>query len=259
MITYERWTKKRVLITARTYPIPSKKSIEVSCTAGITDDSKWIRLFPVPYRFLDNDKRFRKYQYIEADVAKALSDTRTESYKINIDSIKILSQPIGTTNKWEDRKTKILPLKYNSLCSLQAERDLYKEPTLGFFKPKTIMGFRIERTALVWTESELACLHQYPLFGKSPRTELEKLPYIFSYEFKCDEASCPTHTLSCTDWEMGASYRSWRYKYGKEWETKFRDRYETDMILTKDTHFFVGTISIHPDAWIIVGLFYPPK
>jgi hypothetical protein len=31
------------------------------------------------------------------------------------------------------------------------------------------------------------------------------------------------------------------------------------MMGTKDTHFYVGTIHQYPNAWIIVGLFYPPK
>lgn len=259
MVIWERWINKKVLITARTYPVPSRKSIEVSCTAGIIDDGTWIRLFPVPYRFLDQDKRFRKYQYIEAKVTKAQSDTRPESYKLDLDSIKILSPPLASDNRWELRKEKILPLKSPSLCFLQAERDRNKEPTLGFFKPKVITGFRIAATSSKWSESELASLRQYSLFGHAPQTELIKLPYVFSYEFRCDHPGCPTHTLSCTDWEIGASFLSWKYKYGNIWERKFRDRYETDIILGKDTHFFVGTVHNHPDAWIIVGLFYPPK
>jgi hypothetical protein len=47
------WIKKRVLITVRTYPVPSAKSIEASCTGGITGDGQWMRLFPVPYRLID--------------------------------------------------------------------------------------------------------------------------------------------------------------------------------------------------------------
>lgn len=259
MVTYERWVKKTVLITARTYPVPSKTSIEVSCTAGITDEGKWIRLFPVPYRFLDNDKRFRKYQRIEAKVTKAQSDIRPESYKIDIDSIGIVSTQIPTVHNWQERKAKVLPLMSSSLCWLQKERDHRGEPTLGLFKPKVITGFKFERTDDGWTDSELASLRQYPLFGNAPRNQLEKLPYVFSYQFKCDQPDCSGHTLQCTDWEMGASYWSWKYKYGVNWERKFRDRYETEMILSKDTHFFVGTVHTHPDAWIIIGLFYPPK
>jgi hypothetical protein len=31
------------------------------------------------------------------------------------------------------------------------------------------------------------------------------------------------------------------------------------MINKNDTHFYVGTVHQHPDAWIIIGLFYPPR
>ena len=59
MSAYE---ERKVLITVKTYPLPSKKSIEVSCTAGITEDGKWIRLFPLPYRYLGY--KLRKYQWV---------------------------------------------------------------------------------------------------------------------------------------------------------------------------------------------------
>jgi hypothetical protein len=64
--------------------------------------------------------------------------------------------------------------------------------------------------------------------------------------------------MMCTDWEMGQAYRAWRREYGDQWEAKFRERFETEMIEKKETHFFVGTIHQHPGSWIIVGLFYPP-
>jgi len=82
------WSTKRVLITVRTYPVPATKGIEVSCTAGVTSDGEWIRLFPVPYRFLTTDQRFTKYQWIDVDVLRAPNDSRPESHKLNIDSIK---------------------------------------------------------------------------------------------------------------------------------------------------------------------------
>lgn len=27
--------------------------------------------------------------------------------------------------------------------------------------------------------------------------------------------------------------------------------------LTKDTHFFVGTILAHPKSWVVIGVFWP--
>lgn len=250
----DRWVKKKVLITVRTYPVPSRSSIEVSCTAGIDQEGHWIRLFPVPYRRLAEDKRFTKYQYIEVDVTKA-EDSRPESYKPNIESIGIV--PNTKLNKWEDRKAILGPLMAQSMCYLQHERDVKGKPTLGFIKPK-ITAFRIEPTTPKWTEGEIARLRQLPMFGTLPKTELQKLPFDFSYEFHCDEANCRGHKMMCTDWELGASYWSWTQKYGSNWEQYFKKKYETEMILEKDTHFFVGTLSSHPTEWIIIGLFYPP-
>jgi hypothetical protein len=53
-------------------------------------------------------------------------------------------------------------------------------------------------------------------------------------------------------------HRSWRVKYGSEWRWAITNRYETDMALRLNTHFFVGTVHEYQDSWIIVGLFYPP-
>jgi hypothetical protein len=92
----------------------------------------------------------------------------------------------------------------------------------------------------------------------APPRLLEKIPFKFSYEFRCDEDTCKGHTMMCSDWEMAESWRRWKDTYGDDWESKFRMRYEQDMIQRRDTHFYVGTVNKHPDNWIIVGLFYPP-
>ena len=102
-VLWDHGTVSRVLITARTYPTPVRRGVEVSCTGGITESGEWIRLFPVPYRFLSLDKRFRKYQWIEANVAKS-SDLRPESFQIDIDSINIISEPLPTKDRWQARK-----------------------------------------------------------------------------------------------------------------------------------------------------------
>ena len=254
MSKYER---KRILITVRTYPTPAQKGIEVSCTAGMTEAGEWIRLFPIPYRFLSEDKRFRKYQWIEASVTKA-SDHRRESYHVDIDSIEIVSGRLPTKSKWKERKELLAPLLKDSLCSLQAQRDKDKFPTLGFFKPQKITGFDMLPVDPNWSESELARLRQVPLYQSAPAVELVKIPFRFKYRFTCDKAKCRGHDLMCTDWEIGASYRRWRKDYGEgEWEEKFRERFEGDMIHKNDTHFFVGTLRRHPGIWTIVGLFYP--
>jgi len=249
---------KKVLIVVRTYPTPAQKGVEVSCTAAITEKGEWLRLHPIPYRFLPLDQRFRRYQWIELAVKKA-SDARPESYTPITSSIKIVSQPLPTANAWRARKEILFPLKAHCLCCLARERDEKGHPTLGFFCPKTIERLVITPSSPNWTPAQLAILRQELLFEKKPAEELEKIPFSFRYKFQCEDDQCRGHKLFCTDWEMGESWRKWKREYGRDWEAKFRQRYETEMIQKNDTHFFVGTVHKYPATWIIVGLFYPPK
>jgi hypothetical protein len=253
------WSTKRILITVRTYPVPAHRGIEVSCTAGLTSDGDWIRLFPIPYRFLAPDQRFTKYQWIDVQVARPRNDPRPESYSLRIDSIQ-RRETVGTADNWRARKDIIFPLRRNSLCEIAAARQ-NGGATLGIFKPGRIKRQVITRAKQPnWTPEEEALLRQQLLgFEMTPRTPLEKIPLEFRYEFLCTESACRGHRMMCTDREMGESYRRWRDEYGDRWEAMFRQRYEREMIDKNDTHFYVGNIHQHQNNWLIVGLFYPPK
>jgi hypothetical protein len=87
------WTAKRVLIVVKTYPTPAHKGVEVSCTAGITREDEWIRLFPVPFRFLEAEQKFARYQWLDVQVRRARNDYRPESNNLNGSSISIVPPP----------------------------------------------------------------------------------------------------------------------------------------------------------------------
>jgi hypothetical protein len=253
------WSIKRVLITVRTYPTPARRGVEVSCTAGIAVNGEWVRLYPIPYRSLDEDQKFVKYQWVEVSVIKARNDTRPESYTPNLDSIKTFNV-MPTTDNWRERRALLQPLIRPSLCAIQNERDRNKFPTLGLFKPRRIDRFVIESADSSWSSVQLEKLNQtLSLFGTTPQAQLGKIPFSFKYEFHCDDNACPGHTLSCTDWELAQSYRRWRHEYRANWQDALRQKYETEMINRFDTYFFVGNLHQYPNAWIIVGLFYPLK
>lgn len=171
----------------------------------------------------------------------------------------MLTEPITTKGNWGERKKILAPLQGHCLCCLERERDENGAPTLGFIRPRQINKLIIEQDSSTWTEEDLAKLRQDSLFELAPKHELEKLPFTFKYHFFCDHDGCSGHKLSCTDWEMGELFRKCRNDYGADWEPKFRERYEADMTEKNDTHFFVGTLHGHPNRWIIIGLFYPPK
>ena len=250
---------KTALIVVRTYPTPATKGVEVSCTAAITDQGEWLRLFPVPYRRLKPVQRFHKYQWIDIEVEKS-SDARPESFRISRqDMIAIKSPVLSTADGWRARKDIIAPLMSPSMCALRRQRDEHKHPTLGIFKPARIDRLIIEPAAADWTPAQLKILRQGDLFETAPAEELQKIPFDFSYEFHCSDAGCNGHTMRCTDWEMGQAWRKWQTEYGDGCQEKFRLRFEHEMQDKLDTHLYVGTVHKFPATWIVVGLFYPPK
>ena len=80
-----------VLITVKTYPIPSDTYDELVCTAGVTEDGDFVRLYPINFRDLPYAQQYRKYQRVELRVTKHGSkDKRKESYRPVDGSIRTL-------------------------------------------------------------------------------------------------------------------------------------------------------------------------
>ena len=253
-----QWATKRILITVKTYPTPAWKGGEVVCTAGITEEGDWVRLFPIPFRFLDGPRQFRKYDWIEAKITKAQSDPRVESFRVDPESIRVVDH-IGTNREGKDRRAIVGPFMGSSMCQLRAERNLRQFPTLGIVRPSRIDRLRIEPTDAEWSRDDLARMAQMRLIDGNLVLPLEKIPYTFFYDFHCEAPTCAGHKMSCTDWEMSQSFRTWHRKYGKHWESAFRTKFEDDMKDKNDTQFFVGTVHGHPNNWVIVGIWYPRK
>ena len=53
---------ERILILAKTYPSPSAQFVETSCVAGIDQSGAMRRLFPVPFRMVEDGQQFKKWQ-----------------------------------------------------------------------------------------------------------------------------------------------------------------------------------------------------
>ena len=78
---------ERILILAKTYPSPSAQYVETSCVAGINQDGLMRRLYPVPFRMIEEGSQFKKWQWIEVRIEKANKDHRPESHKLYVDTI----------------------------------------------------------------------------------------------------------------------------------------------------------------------------
>jgi len=82
------YVNHRVLIFGKTYPEPSTKYLETVCTGGITEDGRLIRLYPLSFRYLHEQVKFTKWQWIEVGLKKATDDPRPESFRPDETTIK---------------------------------------------------------------------------------------------------------------------------------------------------------------------------
>lgn len=251
-------TTKRVLITIKAPPNPSKKYLETNCCAGVDLDSgQLIRLYPIPFRLLDDAKKFPKYSIIRVVCYKPLRDKRVESYKIDQDSIEILGH-IGTKDKWAKRKEIVLPAVSPSFCQIVQDTKLNK--SLGIFKPCNVK-FSAKKVTLHDQAKQQAPYKQYWLFDKKLKP-LEQIPFLFYYKFKCfNLPRCPGHTLSIHDWEITQSYRACRYKYGTQdlLMQKLEQKWLEICGPKKDVYFYVGNMKRFHDQFMVLGVFYPQK
>ncbi len=251
---------KRVLVTVKAYPNPSKKYGETVCVAGVdVDAGKWVRLYPIPFRDLDDEKRFKKYSTIEIKTFKAQDDHRPESFKVDADSIKILSWT-STENKWEGRKKALTPTLSPSFCKIQEDRKLHNI-SLGMFKPERV-DFTIAPCKTEDQEKRERSYKQLDIY-RPQKTPIEQVPFDFRYSFYCSGIfDCPGHDLMIVDWELNQSFRRWRYKYKPEQVLleKIKQRWLGEMCSDrKDTYFFIGNVKRFPDTFMVLGVFYPPK
>jgi hypothetical protein len=74
-------SNERVLITVKTYPTLSRKYGETVCTAGVREDGSWVRIYPVPFRRLEEKEQYSKYSWVECRLERDTVDVRPETYR----------------------------------------------------------------------------------------------------------------------------------------------------------------------------------
>ena len=263
--------KERILVTVKTYPTLSRKYGETVCTAGVRADGSWVRIYPVPFRRLDEEQQYRKFDWLECELVKSSRDPRPETrHPADMTELKVVGH-IGTENNWRERRELLLK-KATVHTRLQALIDGAKANafSLAVFKPATILEFVWEVEAREWDEAKLIEMrnraNQGELFAEETWRQvfqvIRKLPYSFSYRFA--DADGRESEMQVLDWETGALYwNCLRSSNGDEQAAleKVRAKYFAEFCQT-DLHFFVGTTQqfhfVAPNPWVIVGVFPIP-
>ncbi|MBI4663930.1 MAG: hypothetical protein HY735_34450 [Verrucomicrobia bacterium] len=263
--------KERVLITVKTYPTLSRKYGETVCTAGVREDGSWLRIYPVPFRRLDEAEQYRKFDWIECKLIKSRSDPRPETrHPADLKEL----QPVGhmeAAGNWRERR-KLLLETAKVYTQLQPLIECAKANTvsLAVFKPPKIMNFVWEEEEREWDAAKVAEMrnrtNQGELFSEEVWRQtfkvIPKLPYSFSYEF--EDAVGKKSKLQILDWKIGALFWNCLRRNANDEKLaleKVRVKY-VDQFLKTDLHFFLGTTQqfhfVAPNPWVIIGVFPIP-
>lgn len=263
--------KQRVLITVKTYPTLSRKYGETVCTAGVRADGSWVRIYPVPFRRLDEAERYKKYDWLDIRLARNTSDPRPETFRPSGDNDFLAVDHVDTAEEWRDRRKLLLETAkvYTRLDDLIADAKANRA-SLAVFKPTRVLDFIVEEDEREWSAARLRDMrdatNQLDLFSDNSWREtfqvIPKLPWAFSYRF--EDAAGRRSELQVLDWEAGALYwNCLRRAAGNETLAlaKVRQKYLDEFSLT-DLHFFLGTTQqyhfVAPNPWVIVGVFQVP-
>lgn len=264
--------KQRILVTVKTYPTLSRKYGETVCTAGIREDGTWVRIYPVPFRRLNESEQYRTYDWIECRLVRRTADPRPESFSPADQNELTPVGHIDTSDKWRERRRLLLQTTqvYDRLDRL-IEGAKSNTLSLAIFKPTKVTDFIWENEDRNWNQEKLhqmRALHsQLALFEDNSWRQtfqlIPKLPYSFSYRF--EDSTGKRSELQVLDWETGALY--WNCLKSTEGDedaalAKVRNKY-FDTFLKTDLHFFLGTTQrfhqVGPNPWVIVGVFQVPN
>ena len=250
----------RVLITVKASPEPSMTHGDTVCVAGIRLDvarPRWIRLYPVPFRYLDENQQFKKYEIVDVEITKARKDPRLESYSPNLATIR----RTGSLKK-ADRPNHVLPLVDRTMCEVQRDLDSdINGPSLAVVRARSIERLVVDRHP-GWTVEERRRLDLWAsapdLFG-TPKTRTLQAPRLRAvYEWHCESPNCGGHKMRMLDWELTALQRRFSSLSDAELVDVVRTNFLTKMFPSMKTpHFFVGNFASGPKrkSFSILGAF----
>ncbi len=236
-------TRSRTVILIKALPQPSKKFGETVCCAGVTANREWKRLYPVRFRYLQSDQRFRRWQWLEFDHRRPTSDTRIESCHVYEDRI-FSGGELAEKDRFALLAPMILP-SAKAAAAQGASLALIRPSNTKFvWKVKSPTALDAERSAYKSASSQRDILD----------TELaafEPSPYQFAFTFS-DAAGA--HTWRCGDWETHATFFKLRNQYSEREALQHLDRVYNEEYPRRGMVFAVGNMAKRPQTWQLLGV-----
>ncbi|MFZ1381634.1 MAG: hypothetical protein WAS54_02465 [Scrofimicrobium sp.] len=257
-----------VLVLVKTTPQPSEKYVDTVCVAGLAlNPLRWVRLYPIPFRYLQAENKFQKYSIISVEVSQSAHDNRIESLTVRADTIR--AEPMITSDHgWEKRAKLVEPIGTVALCDLIEEvKANINAPSLAMVRPEPgSFSLKISEHP-GWSESQQKKIEKHAsrgeqvLIGEADTRATLEAPLLKIWaKFRCQD-NCTGHELQFIDWEPTPLMRR-EAKQNSDLESVVRKRFEYNPARDdRDLRIFVGNQS-DPQrrrGFQALGLYYPTR
>lgn len=254
----------RILVTVKARPEPSEKYGETVCVAGIrlgTGSLHWVRLYPIPFRRMEDYHQFEKYSVIEVPITPSAEDFRSESYKPDRSQLYKVQGPI---HNWKKRMDYILPLVSKmTMCQIWNNcvngQQTKPYPSLAVIRPYGSLELTIEPYK-GWNKNQKQNVQkvlQGDLFDQDntlePHQLLQEPRFQGHIKYRCSD-TCKGHKQMFLDWEFEALAR----RHNQDTEEVAREailkKYRSVLDPSKKPVLYVGNQKKYPAAFSVLGI-----
>lgn len=166
-----------LMVNCKTYPAVSQKYVETVCTGGVDRDGTFVRLYPVPFRFLESGEQYKRWDVIRLQAYRDTKDQRPESWHLTSGSpIEIIDRITTDKRRWEWMKKTV-----HASADAMAEKGLTNgcveiEPLELYWKPDN----------KEWTAGQLNVIQQGDLFASKEQLEglADRVPWQFRLKYR---------------------------------------------------------------------------
>lgn len=248
---HEARRTSEAVILIKAAPVIGTRHGETVCCAGLDLYGKWLRLYPVSFRVLDEGKRFRRWDKVRFDWRIPSSDQRKESCHVDNQTLEITGHV----------KASERPAILNKSVVYSLRREQESGRSLALLKPE-IIDFRVVRKSdekLAEQQREIDVFQaQSDMFIPRPAVPVRACPYEFKYRYRTEDG---LREGTCQDWETEATFFHWRNRYGEQDALERIQEQFGSNLPQRGLYFAMGTHSLYPETWLINGLIQhsPPK
>lgn len=233
-------------------PHRSSSYFETVCCAGVGRDQRWRRQYPVPFRILKEEQKFKRWQWISYEYVTPEKDQRKESQKV-------LSNTLVATsilNKTE-RADFLRPLVRTSLREADDKRE-----SLTLVRTLAIRLEAMDKTPAelkdeIQKHKDLAS--QLSLLEEDEEVE-PITPCRKQFVLHWRDQDGKDHRQECDDWETVAAFNRFDRMYDEGRAIQFlKEKYEgqyfqAGLVLGFSTHSRRNIENNTRNQWLLVGL-----